>query len=121
LGQTPDPPVVIVKTYDLALWLLPKVEKLPRSYRFTLGQRITDTVLDLLLALVDASYRRDKGSAIRAASAKVNALRYLLRLSKDLRFLPLDAYHHVGEKLDEIGRMVGGWEKKEGGSLAPGG
>ncbi len=49
-----ETPVVVTQAYDLALWLLPKVEKLPRSYRFTLGLRMTDAVLDLLGLLVKA-------------------------------------------------------------------
>ena len=32
--STLDQPVVIVKTYDFTLWLLPKVEKFSRAYRF---------------------------------------------------------------------------------------
>ena len=36
-----DEPVVVVgKTYDLLLWLLPKAEKFPRSYRFSIGDRV---------------------------------------------------------------------------------
>jgi hypothetical protein len=104
---------VVVQAYDLALWLLPKIEKLPRSYRFTLGLRMTDAVLDLLTLLVDAAYRKDKSALLRAASTKVNALRYLLRLSKDLRYFPHEGYHHVNTKLDEVGRMIGGWSRSE--------
>jgi hypothetical protein len=34
--------IVVVKTYDLVLWLLPKVEKFPRSYRFSVGDRMVN-------------------------------------------------------------------------------
>ena len=34
------PAVVVGKTYDLVLWLLPKTEKFPRSYRFSVGDRL---------------------------------------------------------------------------------
>jgi hypothetical protein len=36
-GQTA---IVVGKSYDLMLWLLPKVEKFPRSYRFSVGDRV---------------------------------------------------------------------------------
>jgi len=32
-------------------------------------------------------------------------------LAKDLKLLPLDSYGFGAERLDEIGRMIRGWEK----------
>jgi hypothetical protein len=61
--------VVVDKTYDLVLWLVQKLEKFPKAYRFSLGQRLVDTGLDLLLLLVDAAYRKDKREPLRAAGA----------------------------------------------------
>lgn len=51
-----EPAVVVVKAYDFVLWLLPKVEKFSRAYRFTVGERLTGNGLDLLLVLVEAAY-----------------------------------------------------------------
>ena len=42
---------------------------------------------------------------------KAASTRLLLRLAKDLKLLSLDAYTFAAERLDEIGRMVGGWRK----------
>ena len=53
-GST-EPAVVVGKAYDFVLWLLPKVENLPRSYRFTVGERLVANGLNLLLALVKAA------------------------------------------------------------------
>jgi hypothetical protein len=104
-------PVAVQKTYEFVLWLLPKVEKFPRSYRFTIGERLTAGGLDLLLELVQAAYAKDKPRHLEAASRKVNAVRYLLRLAKDLKMLPMEGYAYSSERLEEIGRMVGGWQK----------
>ena len=101
----------MLKTYDFVLWLLPKVESFPRSYRFTLGERLTANGLDLLTTLVEAAYAREKDALLRKASGIVNTTRYLLRLSKDLKILSLDSYGFSAGLLDEIGRMVGGWQK----------
>ena len=107
-------PVVVDKTYDLVLWLVQKVEKFPKSYRFSVGQRLIDTGLDLLLLLVDAVYRKDKREPLRMAGLRTNALRFLLRLAHDLRLLSESAYAFATERLDEVGRMVGGWERAAG-------
>ncbi len=106
-----EPAVVVGKAYDLVLWLLPKVERMPRAYRFTVGERVAAAALDLLLALVEAAYARDKAPLLETASRRVNGLRFLLRLAKDLRLLSVDGYGFAGERLDEVGRMVGGWAR----------
>ena len=51
---------VIVKTYDLALWLLPHTARFSRDHRFSLGNRIEEGILEILELLVEASYMRDK-------------------------------------------------------------
>jgi hypothetical protein len=104
-------PVAVGKAYDFVLWLLPKVENFPRTHRFTVGERLTAHGLDLLTSLVEAGYARQKVELLEQASRKVNSTRYLLRLAKNLRLMSLEAYGFSAEKLDEIGRMVGGWSK----------
>jgi len=104
-----EPAVVVGKTYDFVLWLLPKAERFARSYRFSVGDRVVGCGLDLLLILVTAAYTADKADLLQQASGKVNGLRYLLRLAKDLHLLSVDSYGFAVGRLDEIGRMVGGW------------
>jgi hypothetical protein len=109
-----ESPVAVQKTYEFVLWLVKKVENFPRSYRFTIGERLTATSLDLLTTLVEAAYSRRKDPLLDAASQKVNAIRYLLRLSKDLQLLSVESFGFSAGLLDEIGRMVGGWRKATG-------
>ena len=90
---------------------MPKVEKFPKSYRFSVGQNLVDTSLDLLMHLVDATYQTKNSSALAAAVGKVNRARYLVRLAKDLQMLNLSGYEFASKGLDEIGRMTGGWWK----------
>jgi retron-type reverse transcriptase len=118
--------VVVERTYDLLLWLLPKVEKFPRSFRFSVGGRSVEVGLDLLLALVEAAYSSEKAGLLEAASRHANGLRYLLRLAKDLRLLSLDSYGFAAERLDgwqndwRLGKVGAGPEMKRAGNLWPG-
>ncbi|MEZ5355839.1 MAG: four helix bundle protein [Bryobacteraceae bacterium] len=85
MPPTPATPVALEKSYRLTLWLIPKIEKLPRSHRFTLGDRLYTQLLDLVTALTRATFARDKSTALEAASDRVNSIRILLRLAKDLQ------------------------------------
>ena len=104
-------PAIVGLAYEFVLWLIPKVDGFPRAHRFTVGERLTANGLDLLTTLVEAAYARDKAELLQQANRKINATRYLLRLAKDLRLLSVDSWGFSVDKLDEIGRMAGGWHR----------
>ena len=59
-----DLPIVVQKAYEFSIWLIQKVENFPRSYRFSIGDRLVQGALDVLLRLVDAG----EGSVCPAVS-----------------------------------------------------
>ena len=97
--------------YGFVLWLVPTVERFPRSQRFLLGDRLQATALDVLERLVEATYTRARRPHLAAANLGIEKLRVLCRLAKDLRHLDPRRYAHAARALDEAGRLVGGWRK----------
>jgi 23S rRNA-intervening sequence protein len=106
-----EPAVIVGKAYDLALWVLQKVEHFPKPYRISVGDRLVSHTLDLMLLLVRSAYSSDKARLLQNADLEATSLRYLLRLAKDLRLLTIDSYGFCTGNVDEIGRMLGGWRK----------
>jgi 23S rRNA-intervening sequence protein len=100
--------------YQFLTWLMPTLEKFPRSHKFTIGDRIESIALEVLEALVDATYTRDRGQHLRRANLGIEKLRFLLRLAADLRLLDRRRYEHAARALDETGRLIGGWMKAHG-------
>ena len=107
----PEPTLVVQRAYDWTLWVLPKVERFPKSYRFSVGQNLVQHSLDLLTNLVDATYETRNAEPLAHAVRNINRVRFLVRLSKDLKLLTPDSYEFASKGLDEIGRMAGGWRK----------
>ena len=95
---------MVEKTYDFLLWLFPKVEKFPRSFRFSVGDRAVALGLDLLQSLVEAAYSAEKTELLQSANRRANGLRYVMRLAKDLRLLTTDSYAFAAGRLEEIGK-----------------
>jgi len=104
-------PPVLEKMYQFLLWLIPTVDKFPRSQKFLLGDRIQRTALDVLEALIEAAYTRERTGLLVRANLGLEKLRFLFRLAQDLRYLDLRRYEFAARSIDEIGRMVGGWRK----------
>ena len=106
-----EPAIVVQKAYDWALWIIPKVEKFPKSYRFSIGQSLVSASIELLMNLVDATYQVRNSGSLGAAVREVNRIRYLMRLAKDLRVVNIAGHEFSSKALDEVGRMAGGWLK----------
>ena len=106
-------PDSITLTYDLLKWAIPTLNKFPRDQRFLLGDRIENHILDVLELLVHANYSRDKLAYLQKANLKIELLRFLWRLSLDLKYLNTRRYEFVSKKLNDIGSLVGGWIRQQ--------
>ena len=102
---------VIIKMYDLTLWLINHTTKFPRIHRFALGQRIENTLYDLMDILIDAKYTKEKASLLRRANLALQRLRFQTRLAKDTRCLSMGSYEYGIRHIVDVGKQIGGWEK----------
>ena len=106
-------PVILDKHYEFLLWLQRQVPRFPRTHRFTLGDRLLATDLDVQGLLVEAAYTREKRDLLTRAGIKLEQVRFLVRLAKDLEFFSVRQYGFLSERLEELGRMLGGWRKHQ--------
>lgn len=110
---------VVQKAYDLALWLLGRTTRFTRDYKFTLGDRIQSTSLDLTLALVEAAHARARERPLYRASRLLDQLRLLLRLACDVGALTPRQLQYSSGITEELGRMLGGWQRASRRDYAP--
>lgn len=106
-------PLIITKVYDLILYLIPQVAKFPRQQRYSLGEKIESTVLELLLVLVEARYAKDKAAFLKRADMLLEKTRYCIRLCKDLKIMNLHLYEVLSKQTHEIGSQLGGWMRQQ--------
>jgi hypothetical protein len=66
-------------------------------------------MLDIMEDLIEAAYSRSKDSLLRQANLRLEKLRYLFRLSHDLRYLSIRKYEFVCRAMNEVGTSIGGW------------
>ena len=112
-GKALEPPQAIHDCQALLLWIIPQLDKFPRLRRYTLGERIETLLLQVLERLLEAAYRsgRDKTRALQRASQQLNVVRHLWRLSHELSAVPPRAHAHGAERLVQLGRQLGGWQR----------
>jgi hypothetical protein len=109
-----DRPPVYTALTELAGWTLNRTADIPKSHRFTFGQRLDNTTLDALTLAVRALYapRAGKAPLLAELNLQLELLRVLWRLVHDQRWISQQQLLFVNGRIDEIGRMVGGWLKQ---------
>ena len=86
---------------------------LPKSCRYTLGERIDARFIQVLELLFIASYqsKAEKLPTLERALTGIDTLKFLLRLVWDLGILDDKKYASLSEGLDKVGKETGGWKK----------
>lgn len=104
---------VFQKTYDLYKSFYSLVLDFPKKDRYTIGQRIENTILGILENIIAASQlsKLEKVPTLQKASIKLDVLKILIRCCKDLKIIDNKKYLTFESQVIEIGKMLGGWIK----------
>ncbi|MES3005965.1 MAG: four helix bundle protein [Patescibacteria group bacterium] len=86
-------------------------QTIPKLHRYSLGQKIDTLFIEIMEAISSASFlqREDKLPWIRLASRKTDTLKVLLMVLWETKSLQDKKYVALSVQLDEIGKMLGGW------------
>lgn len=104
---------LFVKSYDFLLWLIPLTLKFPKSQRFLLAERLGNMALAFYDIVLEAAMEQDQqAELLHQADKQLTKIRLYIRLSFDLHCISLGQYEHASRSLAEIGRLLGGWQKK---------
>ena len=76
-----------------------------------MGQKVESLILDILELLIKTVYlpKQEKLTYLKEIDTKINLLKTLIRLANEIKALDNKKYLILQEKLQEIGRMIGGW------------
>lgn len=101
------------KIYDFYKLFYQYVDHFPRKSRPALVVKIEKTLLDLLELISQAEFasQSEKTNCLKLASVKLDFLKILFRLTYELKIINQKKYILLEEKLQEIGKMIGGWLK----------
>ena len=102
-------PQAVQAAHELLLWLIPQIDKFPRVRRFTLGERLESTLLEVLELSVEAAFTHNKRAALQKTNLRLEVVKHLWRLALELQVVALRQYEHGARLLDELGRQLGGW------------
>jgi len=84
---------------------------LPKPHRYTLGQKIDNLFVEIIEAVAIASFlsKEEKQLWIKLAIRKLETLKILLMVLWENNSIEDKKYIILSTPLDEIGKMLGGW------------
>ncbi len=92
------------------------VPHIPKTSRYTIGLRIENKFLDLLENAYTAYFtqKTEKIEKISECIFTLDIIKFLISTAWEGKILSNKQYETVALKLDEIGKMLGGWRKSLG-------
>jgi hypothetical protein len=86
---------------------------LPKSERYNLGQKVDALLVEILETLHQASFSPigAKITLLEKTIIKVDSLRFFVQLCWELKLLPTKSFTLIGQEIEEVGKMIGGWRK----------
>lgn len=109
-----DRPPIYTVWEEFCGWTFDRTAAIPKSQRFSFGQRIDAITLDILQLIIRAIHTSEKSEYLNEINLKLEELRVLWRLVQKRTWISLRQLHFAQGKLDEAGRMIGGWLKQQG-------
>ena len=87
---------------------------LPKTHRYTLGKKLDEAFLALLESISVAAFLtpQEKQPYIKFAIKKTDLLKIFVMLLWETKSIDDKKYIELSEKLNEIGRNLGGWSGK---------
>ena len=102
---------IINDFYLLLKWYGNLLSRFPRNHRYGLGVRIENTLYDILDLMLEAKMSAEKRQFLYKTSIKLEQLRFLVRLTFDLKLITPNQHHAFTEQIDNVGKQLGGWLK----------
>lgn len=97
--------------YRLLILSQPIVSQMPRTYRFDLGQRITNTLLDVLTLIIEANRAQDKRQPLFQLKIKHEVLQMLYNVGVDVQAISRKHFATLLPLIDSLGKQATGWSK----------
>ncbi len=102
---------LLQKTKSAYLLWYEYYQTIPKTHRHSLGQKIDTLFVEVIEALATASFlaQEEKLSFVRLALRKADTLKIFLMILWETKSLDNKKYIALSVKIDEVGRMLGGW------------
>jgi hypothetical protein len=111
---------IFIKSFETLEWVLQHTSKFPKHQRFVMAKRIEEAALSFHDSLVWASKTQEKSNPLSEADFHLERLKIYNRLAMRLKLSSFAQYEYLAKALEELGKLLGGWQRSLKSSAARG-
>ena len=104
---------IIQKTYDLIIWYVPIINRLPKTHKFQIGDRLVNNLYNFIELLIIAKYASEKLNILESLNPKLDIVRYQTRIILDFQIINNKRYEYISQIITEIGKELGSLIKQQ--------
>jgi hypothetical protein len=99
---------VYKSTYDLLLGIFEFTKGFSKEYKYTVGESLKKETIDLLILIYRVNTRQDKGAVLEEAKERIEVIRLLIRLMKDLHQISIKSFVNINSIVEEVSKQLSG-------------
>ena len=99
-------------TYEFLLYLGGAITHFSREFRYTLGEKLIDDVMNIITLIYRANGAQDmqiRAQVIRVILERMVAIEVKVRLASGLKCIPIKKYEIICQHLARIDQQLNGW------------
>lgn len=96
-------------TYDVLLRTMHAISHFPREYKYSLGEKIQNEMIELVISIYKANSNHNKREFLSRMQEQIQLIYLLLRISHDMKLMPTEKYAGIVEIIDEVASQAKGW------------
>ncbi len=100
-------------SYDLLLDIFRFTANFTREYKFTVGEKLKNETLTLILLVYKANSSTAKVEILQEAREQIELIRVLIRLMQDLKQVSLKSFVIINKKIENVSKQLTGWQKSQ--------
>lgn len=104
---------VFKASYDLLLNIFRFTSNFTREYKFTVGEKLKNETLALIVLVYRANSAMSKADIIQEAREQIELIRLLIRLLKDLKQVSLKSFVMINKQIENVSKQLTGWQKSQ--------
>lgn len=104
---------IYIKTYDFIKIIYRVVHHFRKEYKYTLGSELQYIIWEILdeIILTNSLPDKDKKDGIEKISKLFDKFKIRLRFAYEIGLITNVRFGIIQKDMEEIGKMVGGWQK----------
>lgn len=95
--------------YDFLLRIMQVVSTFPKEYKYTLGERIQDAAIEMVIHVYKANSSKYKSQPLKIMLNYIEMVYLFLRMAHDMKILSTERFAKIVTMVDDISRQAKGW------------